>query len=126
MYTLTDPPGGRPVGEFKVQLIAPGQQKGQRASFDASDGRIVLLIGYHPSLNVFVLWDAMLYPDFPHSRNVQVSGETVYGALAGAIAYQERQLRTGLEKVLAAHGTTVAKAVRERFSLAVARLAELS
>ena len=121
MYTLTDPPGGRPVGEFKIQLIAPGQKKGNAASFDTSDGRIVLLIGYHPDTNVFVLWDAMLYPQFPHSRNVQVTGETVYGALGGGVAFQERKLRTGIERVLAARGQKVAAAVRERFMLTVER-----
>lgn len=122
MYTLTDPPGGRPVGEFKIQLIAPGQRKGDTASFDASDGRIVLLIGYHPGTNVFVLWDALLYPEFPHSRNVQVSGETVYGAFGGVVAFQERKLRTGIERVLAARGQKVAAAVRERFVLTVDRV----
>lgn len=122
MYTLTDPPGGRPVGEFKIQLIAPGQRKGHSASFDDSDGRIVLLIGYHPETNVFVLWDAMLYPQFPHSRNVQVSGETVYGALAGVVACQDRKLKTGIERVLAARGQKVAAAVRERFVLTVDRV----
>jgi hypothetical protein len=122
MYTLTDPPGGRPVGEFKVQLIAPGQLKSERASFDASDGRIVVLIGYHAATNVFVLWDAMLYPDFPHSRNVQVRGETVYGALAGTVARQERRLRTGTETVLAAQGAAIRDALSERFRLTVSRV----
>jgi hypothetical protein len=122
MYTLTDPPGGRPAGEFKIQLIAPGQKKGDIASFDTSDGRIILLIGYHPDTNVFVLWDAMLYPKFPHSRNVQVSGETVFGALAGGIARQERTLRTGTECVLAARGQDLATAIGERFVLTVQRV----
>ena len=121
-YTLTDPPGGRPAGEFKIQVIAPGQKKGQRASFDGSDGRFVVLAGFHPGTKVFVLWDALLYPDFPHSRNVQVSDGTVYGALAGGVSRQERQLRTGGEVVLAAHGPQVAAALRERFALAVARV----
>lgn len=122
MYTLTDPPGGRPAGEFKIQLIAPGQKKGDLAMFDDSGGRVVLLIGYHPDTNVFVLWDAMLYPAFPHSRNVQVSGETVYGAFSGAVVAQERKLKTGMERVLAARGGKVAAAVRERFALTVDRI----
>jgi hypothetical protein len=121
-YTLTDPPGGRPVGEFKIQIIAPGQQKGQRASFDRSDGRFVILAGYHPVSGAFVLWDAELYPDFPHSRNVQVTDATVYGALTGEVARQERTLRTGEEIVLAAQGPQLAAAIRQRFALTVERV----
>jgi hypothetical protein len=121
-YTLTDPPGGRPAGEFKIQIIAPGQQKGERASFDVSGGRFVLLAGYHPGTGIFVLWDAHLYPDFPHSRNVQVAGETVFGALAGGVARQSRRLRTGEETVLAARGSELASAIRRRFALAVDRV----
>lgn len=121
-YTLTDPPGGRPVGEFKIQIIAPGQQKGQRASFDRSDGRFVVLVGFHPASGVFVLWDAELYPDFPHSRNVQVTDATVYGALAGEVCRQERILRTGDEVVLAAQGPQLATAIRQRFALTVDRV----
>lgn len=124
-YTLTDPPGGRPAGEFKIQIIAPGQQKGQRASFDTSDGRFVVLTGYHPGTKTFVLWDALLYPDFPHSRNVQVTDATVYGALASGVSRQERQLRTGEEIVLAAQGPQLAAALRERFALAVDRMTAL-
>ena len=124
-YTLTDPPGGRPAGEFKIQIIAPGQQKGQRTSFDASEGRFVVLAGYHPGTRVFVLWDALLYPDFPHSRNVQVTDATVFGALAGVVSRQERQLKTGDEVVLAAQAPQLAAALRERFALAVDRVTAL-
>ncbi|HLL46158.1 MAG TPA: hypothetical protein VK399_05600 [Longimicrobiaceae bacterium] len=120
-YTLTDPPGGRPAGEFKIQVIAPGQRKGERASFDRSGGRFVVLAGYNPETGVFVLWDAFLYPDFPHSRNVQVAGETVFAALAGGVARQSRILRTGEETVLAAKGSELAAAIRQRFMLTVMR-----
>src|SRR5438128_634390 len=46
IYNATQPPGGRPLGEHKVQLIVPGQKRSDRASFDNTDGRIVLLSGY--------------------------------------------------------------------------------
>lgn len=124
-YTLTDPPGGRPAGEFKIQIIAPGQQKGERASFDGSGGRFVVLAGYHPGTGVFVLWDAGLYPEFPHSRNVQVTDATVYGALTGEVTRQKRKLRTGDEVVLAGQGAQVAAALRERFALTVDRVTAL-
>ena len=43
VYTLTNPPGGRPRDEYKIQLTLG--QRGGRASFDDSDGRIPLLLG---------------------------------------------------------------------------------
>ena len=72
MYNATRPPGGRPLGEHKIQLMVPGKGRGERASFDHGDGRIVLLIGYAADEDVFILWDAGLYSDFAWSRNVQV------------------------------------------------------
>ena len=93
IFNATRPPGGRPLGEHKVQLIVPGQRRGTRASFDQSGGRIVLLAGYAAEEDVFVLWDAGLYSDFAWSRNVQVKAETLIRATAGKIAEQERRLR---------------------------------
>src|SRR5437868_11630828 len=50
MYNATYPPGGRTMGEHKIQLIVPGQDRGGRANFDGSNGRIPLLVGYRPDL----------------------------------------------------------------------------
>lgn len=93
LFNATRPPGGRPLGEHKVQLIMPGQRRGKRGSFDHGDGRIVLLAGYSAEENVFVLWDAVLYPHFAWSRNVQVKAETIIEASAGKLAQQHRHLR---------------------------------
>src|SRR4051812_21894560 len=46
VFNATRPPGGRSLGEHKVQLIAPGQRRGTRGALDFSAGRIVLLVGY--------------------------------------------------------------------------------
>ncbi len=93
LFNVTRPPGGRPLGEHKVQLIIPGQKRGERANFDQSDGRIVLLAGYAAEEDVFVLWDAGLYADFAWSRNVQVKAATLIEASAGRVAEQGRRLR---------------------------------
>jgi hypothetical protein len=127
MYNATRPPGGRPLGEHKVQLIVPGQQRGQRASFDNREGRIVLLIGYIAEEDVFVLWDAGMYQEFAWSRNVQVKSETIIQASAGKLATQERQLRppTGgvtVETVLAVKPRRLAEALVRRMELTRARL----
>ncbi len=127
MYNATRPPGGRPLGEHKVQLIVPGQGRGDRGSFDSGGGRIVLLVGYAAEEGVFVLWDAGLYTDFAWSRNVQVKGHTIIDATAGKIATQERQLRpasgrTILETVLAVNARNLADAIQRRMELTRQRL----
>ena len=126
-YNATRPPGGRPLGEHKVQLIVPGQLRGQRASFDNTDGRIVLLVGYAAEEAVFVLWDAGLYADFAWSRNVQVKAETIIRASAGKLASQERQLRppngdATIEVVLAAGIDRLSEALLKRMELTRNRL----
>ena len=95
IYNATYPPGGRTIGEHKIQLIVPGQGSGERANFDSSDGRIPTLVGYRRDLGIFVVWDAELYVDFAYSRNVQVMAETVYEAFAQGTGRQKRYLWTG-------------------------------
>lgn len=127
IYNATRPPGGRPLGEYKIQLIVPGQDREDRGSFDHSDGRIVLLVGYAIDEDVFVLWDANMYVDFAWSRNVQVKAETMIAASAGSIATQVRRLRpTGRapvsEIVVAARSTDLADALLKRLDLTRERL----
>jgi hypothetical protein len=136
VYTLTHPPGGRTVGEHKIQLIAPGQKKGRRANFDHSGGRIVLLIGWQPELSLFALWDAGLYRHFPHSRNVQIKAETLYEAYASGIATQVRKIWSqwsseqgewsGDEVVVAALPGRLVEAIGVRLRLSLRRILEES
>lgn len=127
MYNATRPPGGRPLGEHKVQLIVPGQRRGERGSFDHGDGRIVLLVGYAAEEDVYIFWDAGLYTGFAWSRNVQVKAETIIEASAGKLATQFRQLRpaTGrpaLETLLATSPERLAEAIVRRVQLTRDRL----
>jgi hypothetical protein len=127
IYNATQPPGGRPLGEHKVQLIVPGQKRSDRASFDNTDGRIVLLAGYAAEEDAFVLWDAGLYSDFAWSRNVQVRAETIIQASAGKLAFQERRLRPRsgrpiIEAVLAAKPRLLAQAIIRRMELTRERM----
>jgi hypothetical protein len=92
-YNATFPPGGRTMGEHKIQLIIPGQGGG-KGNFDITGGRIPLLLGYRADIEIFILWDAELYVDFAYSRNVQVMPETVYHAFANGFATQRRHLWT--------------------------------
>lgn len=127
MYNATRPPGGRPLGEHKVQLIVPGQKRDQRGTFDHSEGRIVLLVGYSAEEEVFILWDAGLYTDFAWSRNVQVKAETIIQASAGKIATQDRQLRPAsgksvIETLIATKARGLPEALVRRMELTRARL----
>lgn len=121
-YNVTHPPGGRPSGEHKAQLILPDQDRGERASFDHSDGYTVLLLGYTPDSDVFILWDAGLHRNFAYSKNVQVKVETVYTALGGEIGTQIRHLQTGDETVVTANPDNLAKALEKRVELTQQRL----
>ncbi len=122
IFNATHPPGGRTTGEHKIQMMIPGQARGQRSDFDYSGGRIVLLMGYEHELGVFILWDAGLYRNFPFSRNVQVKAETVYAAYAGEIAQQDRRLWTSSEIVVAAHCTRLREGILLRHEITLKRL----
>ncbi|WP_063980209.1 helix-turn-helix domain-containing protein [Bradyrhizobium sp.] len=129
MFNATRPPGGRPLGEHKVQLIVPGQRRGQRGSFDHGDDRVVLLVGYAAEEDVYILWDAGLYADFAWSRNVQVKAETIIEATAGKLATQIRQLRPAegpaiVETLIAAPADRLAEAIDTRIQLSRQRLIE--
>lgn len=115
MFNATYPPGGRTMGEHKIQLILPDQKRGARGNFDSSGGRIPLLLGYRSDLGIFILWDAELYVDFAYSRNVQVKAETIYEAFAQGIGRQKRKLRNQpTEIVITADARNLGDAILER------------
>lgn len=127
IYNATYPPGGRTLGERKIQLIVPGLERGQRGSFDHSDGRHVLLVGYELDIDVFVLWDAGTYQDFPYSMNVQVNPQSVLAAFAGKIEIQYRRRRTPSainEAVVCAPSNLLLPAIEERIRLSFERIIE--
>ena len=61
IYNCTNPPGGRTLDEYKIQLIVPGQGRGQRCYLDESDGTIILIVGFavYDSLEngVWIIWE---------------------------------------------------------------------
>lgn len=127
IFNATRPPGGRPLGEHKIQLIVPGQGRDERGNFDQGGGRIVLLAGYAAEEDVFVLWDAGLYSDFAWSRNVQVKAPTIIEATAGKIAEQERRLRPAdgpavTETLLACRPERLADAIIRRVEMTRQRM----
>ncbi len=71
--------GARPLGEHKIQLILPDQEKGTTASLDTA-GAHTALLGYSADFGVFVGWEAPLYKQFAYSRNVQCREELLWEA----------------------------------------------
>ena len=125
LYNATYPPGGRTLGERKIQLIVPGQPRGKRGNLDHSDGRTVLLIGYEADVDVFILWDAGTYRNFPYSMNVQVNAETIFAAFSGKVELQKRLRRTPVmvdETVVCAPAELLPAAIELRVSLSLSRL----
>lgn len=93
-FTLTSPTGGRPLGEYKIQLILPKQPRGARGSLSFLPEVVTVLLGWSEE-DVFATWDAYAHESFSYSQNLQIKGESVWMALAGGLGTAERNLRGG-------------------------------
>jgi putative restriction endonuclease len=92
-------PGARPIGEFKIQLILPGQPRNARRNLEF-DGPYTVLLGYSPDFGVFVGWQPRLYVNFSHSRNVQTREELLQEARnTGWAIAAPRRMQAGIEEV---------------------------
>ncbi len=102
LFNCTNPPGGRPLGEYKIQLTLPKCKRKQRLHLDYSGGRLVFLAGYIPDIDIFVFWDPDLYKDFAYSMNFQVKALTVHTALVEKYSEQVRVLKDGRKEIVLA------------------------
>lgn len=93
LFNCTNPPGGRALDEYKIQIILPGQQRGQRGTLDYSDGRMPILAAYvqEGDDGVFVMWDADKHEDFSYSANMQVKADVIIQALYSEVASYTRK-----------------------------------
>lgn len=113
----------RSKNKYFIRLNVPGQKRGHLASFEYTDDRIILLAGYLKEYDIFVLWDAGLYPSFIKYRNLQVKAETVYKAISGGIGQQVRIVRNqGEEVVLTANSFNLIEAINLRMQITYERL----
>lgn len=115
-FTVSDPPGGREPDELKIQLIAPGQERGKRGNFDAPDDEsYVILLGYSPDYEVFVLWDAYKHRDFAWSKNCQTRLAEIKDAQISGTGFRYRVLGSGAwEQILVARPDHLATAFGQR------------
>lgn len=128
LYNCTNPPGGRSLDEYKIQLIVPNQERGSRANFDYSDGRMALLAAYvrlseEIENGVFVLWDATKHKNFSYSANIQVKSETIIEALCIPVAIG---LRGNNEIVLASRPQHLLSAIEKRIDIMIRDIQEES
>jgi hypothetical protein len=115
-HNCGNPPGGRPIDEYKIVLNV-GQQYGQKGNFDYSDGCIALVIGYVLDHDVFVLWDANKHKDFAFNKNLQVRAETILRALAYPISLQKRRTKNGIETIIATRQMYLIAAMNKRIDI---------
>lgn len=99
-FTVTAPPGGRHKSELKIQLIAPGQQRGEPGTFTAPPGHWPVLLGYSEHSDVFVLWDATKHVDFAWSKNCQVKMQVLTDAQITGRGLATRNLRGGVTETI--------------------------
>lgn len=124
-FTMTGPPGGRPVGEYKIQLMVPEQARGTRGALHFSAGFYTLLIGWSPEERVFALWDAYLHQAFAYSQNVQVKGAAVWLTRTRGLTTSGRRLHgSTLETVVLCRYERLQDGIAERIRLSALRVAE--
>jgi hypothetical protein len=102
MYSLVGGTGERARREYKIVLRVRDQAVGAYGTFDHSDGRFTMVVGYATDLDVFVLWDASLHPRFKNGGNLQVRDEVVRTAAACGTSEQIRRLTSGANEVVLA------------------------
>lgn len=115
LYTLVHGAGERRRQEYKIVLRTRGQPVNTYGSFDHSAERFTIVAGYDVSLDVFVLWDAVLHPRFKNGGNLQVRDEVVRAAAALGVAEQIRRLsNSNRELVLACQSSSLVRAIEAR------------
>lgn len=129
-FTLTSPPGGRTIGEHKIQLMLPRQPRGQRGFLLPPPNTFGIVVGYAPNEAVFVLWDAYAHQSFAYSQNLQIQGEAVWLAQVSGLHTCERHLRggRGVETVVVCRADHLLVGIEARLTFSAQRLspAELS
>jgi len=124
LYNLTTHLSERQAGAYRIQITHP--DRGRPWHFDWSDGAFVVLAGYMPEFDVFVLWDAGIYDvadGIPFSRGCQVLDRTLYKAMTNGVAEQPRHMRGGVtETIVAASPSQLSKGLQMRWARTVDRL----
>jgi len=119
LFNCTNPPGGRSLDEYKIQIILPGQKRRCRAELDYSDGRMPILAAFasidgNANNGVFAIWDADMHKDFAYSTNMQVKAETIISAMCEMVS---ESARSNTEIILAARPQNLLSAIKRRVDI---------
>ena len=94
IFNCTNPPGGRTLDEYKIQLILPGQGRGNRGYLDESDGTVILLVGfaiYDSCENgVWIIWETDRHREFAYSANLQVKMGTLLDTITNHVFFTQK------------------------------------
>ncbi len=133
LWTITEDHSrqGRPIGEYKIQLILPGQHRGARGRLQVGGDALTALLGFSPDFGVFGGWEPARHADFGYSKNVQCKAELLAEArrLGSAVspprqteevvvAFGPGNLTRYLEATLAADEGRLVGVQRQAFLLA--------
>lgn len=76
VFNCTNPPGGRQLDEYKIQLKLPGQKESERGFLDESDGSIILIVGFAQYTDdeegAWIIWETSRHKSFAFNANLQV------------------------------------------------------
>ncbi|MDU9376533.1 hypothetical protein McpSp1_11550 [Methanocorpusculaceae archaeon Sp1] len=108
---------------FKSVLRVPGQIVGQRGNFNLTNTSFVILGGYYPEKDLFVLWDAYLHDNFGFNKNIQVKSEGLIEAEILGISTQKRTLNSGkIEYITIVATNNLLKGIKLHYDQYVDRL----
>ncbi len=115
-YNCLNPPGGRPIDEYKINLNVPGQKPGIKSNFDFESG-FVIMFGYVEAHDVFVLWDAYKHHNFAYNANQQVKINTILDSYLKPFSEQVRDTKEGYEHILCCKPSHLIDALAERYRI---------
>lgn len=101
LWNCTNPPGGRALDEYKIQVTLPGQRRGERGRLDYSDGRLPVIGALIRDGDdvCFAFWDADKHSDFAYSCSMQIKAEVIVRSLCTSVS---ETVRNNNERIVCA------------------------
>ena len=101
---------------MKIQVILPGQQRGERGQLDYSDGRLPIigaLVRDGDDVS-FAFWDADKHSDFAYSGNMQVKADVIVESLCTKVS---ETVRNNNERIVCARPQYLYDAIIRRMDI---------
>lgn len=125
IYNCTDPPGGRSVGEYKIQMT--DGPRGQKFHYEDPQGRTILLVGYatialgNAQEHEWVLFETAKHRVVAYSANIQIYLHQLLRALDQKVAVCVKRNK---ETVVIARPQYLPEALEKRFEIDQQKLLE--